>query len=398
VTIHWGDGRTTAGTIATNGAVKGTHAYASPGTYSVIVTVSDDGGQGARATTTVSISPPGPGPCAAKPLSPAPPFTPTAASPDARWVQALYHDVLGRTADPSAVAALSHELNNGTPREVVVSFLEGNPDRPLIVGSLYNSYLHRSPNPTERSSGTLFLASGATDEQLAAVLIGSPEYFSSRGGGTTGGFLVSLYCDVLHQSIGPGGVHKWETALASGTTRQRIAQIVLSSRQYRDGLIESFYLRFLRRLPTPSELASGVGALTSGATDEQVIAALLSSQQYFDQLAPGGGTLFNLTISGRGVIHVLLRHSATLRLRVLALLPAVQRGRLAVAAREPRAPRTRLLGTVNLGRHRKGHVTIHWSRRIGRRRLHRGRYVLLLEARYGNRLRDVSDALVVKLR
>ena len=163
-------------------------------------------------------------------------------------------------------------------------------------------------------------------------------------------------------------------------------------------MIDSSYLRFVRRSPTPGERAYWLGALGSGATDEQMIASLLSSELYFDQFTRGGGTLVNPTINKLGVIHVLLRRPATLELRVLALLPAVQRSAATAATARLAAPRTRLLGTVNLGRHRKGRVTIHWNRRIGRRRSHPERYVLLLEARSNNKLSDVSDAIIVRLR
>jgi hypothetical protein len=53
---------------------------------------------------------------------------------------------------------------------------------------------------------------------------------------------------------------------------------------------------------------------------------------------------------------------------------------------------------VALGHHRKGRVTIHWNRKVRGRRLKRGRYALVLEARSGKRLSDVSDAIVVRLR
>lgn len=136
--------------------------------------------------------------------------------------------------------------------------------------------------------------------------------------------------------------------------------------------------------------------MNGGATDEQVIALLLSSQEYFDEFAAGGGTLSNPTVSRTGVIRVTLTTPASLDLVVLRLLPAVQRHSAAAAVIT--APNTRRLGTVRLGRHHKGRVTIHWNRKVGKRRLKRGRYVLLLEARAGKKLRDVSDALTVTLR
>jgi hypothetical protein len=397
VTIDWGDGQISAGIVDGAGNVSGSHTYASAGSYSATVTATDDGGQSAHAAVIASISAPRPPPCASATPSAAPPFTPTAASPDARWVQALYHDLLSRPADAAGLTAFTAALNGGATRdEVVVAFEAGAERRAVIVGSLYKEYLHRSPSPAELNGFEQFLAAGGTDEQLGAMLLGSSEYLNGRGGGTNDGFLIALYCDTLNRSIDPAALQGWGQAVANGMTRQQVAQAVLSSPEYRGDLVEELYLRFLRRMPSPTDRAFWGGELGGGASDEQVIALLLSSQEYFNEFAAGGGTLLNPTISRIGVIRVTLTTPASLDLVVLRLLPAVQRH--AAAARGITAPKTRRLGTVSLGRHHKGRVTIHWNRKIRKRRFKRGRYVLLLEARAGKRLRDVSDALTVTLR
>jgi hypothetical protein len=114
-------------------------------------------------------------------------------------------------------------------------------------------------------------------------------------------------------------------------------------------------------MPSPTDSAFWVGGLNGGATDEQVIALLLSSQEYFHDFAAGGGTLLNPTVSTIGVIRVTLATPASLELVVLRLLPAVQRQ--VVAAPVITAPKTRPVGTVSLGRHHQGRVTINWNRR-----------------------------------
>jgi PKD domain/Domain of unknown function (DUF4214) len=397
VTIEWGDGQASPGTVDGAGNVSASHTYASPGTYSATVTASDDGGQNAHATVIVSISAPSQPPCVPTTTGAAPPFSPTVASPNARWVQALYHDLLGRPADAGGLTAFTGALDVGATRDqVVLAFEAGAERRAVIVGSLYNQYLRRSPGPAELNGFEQFVAGGGTDEQLGAILLGSSEYMITRGGGTNDGVLSALYCDALNRSIDPPALHGWEQAIANGTTRQQVAQALLSSPEYRGDLVEHVYLRFLRRIPSPTDRALWTGQLNGGATDEQVTALLLSSQEYFHDFAAGTGTLLNPTISRLGVIRVTLRHRASLDLVVLRLLPAVQRR--AAAAPVITGPKTRRLGIVSLGRHQKGRVTIHWNRKVTRRRLKPGRYVLLLEARAGRKLRDVSDALTVTLR
>lgn len=61
-TIAWGDGTTSAGTISgpSNGtfSVAGAHSYAEDGTYTITVSINDDGGSTATATTSANIADP----------------------------------------------------------------------------------------------------------------------------------------------------------------------------------------------------------------------------------------------------------------------------------------------------------------------------------------------------
>jgi PKD repeat protein len=57
--INWGDGTTTKGNVATSGSkfsVSGTHTYNKAGTFTIKISIKDDGGSTASATTTVTIA------------------------------------------------------------------------------------------------------------------------------------------------------------------------------------------------------------------------------------------------------------------------------------------------------------------------------------------------------
>src|SRR3954452_20516155 len=69
--------------------------------------------------------------------------------------------------------------------------------RMVVVRNLYQRYLHRAPDAIGLIAGVQFLTNVGTDEQLAAVLTASPEYFVARGGGTVDGFLAALYEDIF---------------------------------------------------------------------------------------------------------------------------------------------------------------------------------------------------------
>ncbi len=392
VEIDWGDGQTSAGTVTATGDVTGTNTYATAGTYAVELTVTDIGGQSASVMSTASIGNATPPPCAKSPPTAAPPFTPTAANPDGRWIQAVYHDLLGSSIAPAPLAQLTASMLSGASREVVVAYLEGDPDRPIVVGSEYNAYLGRSPTASEVSYWRQFLAGGQTDEALAAQLLGSAEYYAKHDA-TNPDFIAGLYCDLLYRLPDSASLSYWLAQLGGGATRPQVAAQVLASAEYRTQLVAGLYLRFLRRQPTAAEQMYWVSQLQNGATDQQVIAAIASSQEYFDTFAGAGPSLSAASINAGGVIRAALNRPATLALRVL-LLPAVQKD----AAVKLPVPQTRLVGTVPLGHHRAGRVTIHWNLKVAGRRIKRGRYLLILEARRGRKLVAVSDAIAVRLR
>ncbi len=390
--IDWGDGQTSSGMVTATGNVAGTTTYATAGTYAVEVTVTDDGGQSASVMSSASIGAATPPPCAKSPPTAAPPFTPTAASPDSRWIQAVYHDLLGSSIAPASLAQLTASMLEGVSREAVIAFLEGDPDRPIVVGSEYNAYLGRSPSASETSYWTQFLAGGQTYEALAAQLLGSTEYYAKHDA-TNPGFIAGLYCDLFYRLPDSASLNHWEAQLGGGATRQQVAEQVLASTERRQLLVGSLYLRFLRRQPSAADAAFWVSQLQGGASDEQVIAALTSSQEYFNDFAGANPVLTAASITASGVIHVALGQPTTLALRVL-LLPAVE----ADAAGKLPAPRARLIGTVSLGRHRAGRTTIDWNRKVGERKLRPGRYLLILEGRHGRKLVALSDAIAVRLR
>jgi hypothetical protein len=128
-------------------------------------------------------------------------------------------------------------------------------------------------------------------------------------------------------------------------------------------------------------------------TDQQFDAALLTSQEYFNDFVGPAPTLVTPVIRPSGVITATLRQPATLSLRVLIVLPP---GHAAIT--KLKVPATRLVGTVPLGHHGKGRVKIRWNLSVAGHRLKAGSYALVLEAKRGRKLVDVSDATTVRLR
>jgi N-acetylneuraminic acid mutarotase len=202
------------------------------------------------------------------------------------FVMQIYLDLLGRAVDPSGLSTFTTALNQGaTPLQVVQAIVSSQEYRIDVVESLYMQYLGRPADPFGLVPAVQFLESGGTNEAMAATIIGSAEFYN-KAGGTDQGFLTALYQDALHRPIDPSGQAAFSQALASGTSRTQVAAAVLSSTEYRQNLVEGYYVSYLRRPADPGGLNTFVNALQSGATDQDVIAAIVSSPEYIQRLTP----------------------------------------------------------------------------------------------------------------
>src|ERR1700736_1776141 len=145
-TIDWGDGHSSPGTVNSGFSVTGSHTYAYGGLYPVTVTIHDEGGASAAPQETATIT----GCPTAAPSTPSPAFTPTAGGLDARYVQALYHDLLGRSPAPSEVLSYTHALAVGATRDQLsLSLLGSSECRRDFITAAYESLLGRMPSAPE---------------------------------------------------------------------------------------------------------------------------------------------------------------------------------------------------------------------------------------------------------
>jgi len=70
----------------------------------------------------------------------------------------------------------------------------------------------------------------------------------------------------------------------SGTTPGQVVTAVVSSLEYQQDLVRSFYMRFLHRTADSTGLNAFVQALQGGTRDEQCIAGIVGSDEYFGRL------------------------------------------------------------------------------------------------------------------
>ncbi|HWB13125.1 MAG TPA: DUF4214 domain-containing protein [Pirellulales bacterium] len=278
VTIDWGDGATSLGSVSPYvvggaGAALGSHTWTETGHFNVTVTV-NDGSSHAAATFPVTVI---------QNLLPIP--NPSQATPNEYYVAKLYEDILKRFVDGGGLLFWSSLLDRGVPRSAVVSSLV-NSDEYLtnfVINPAYEEYLGRPADV----GGTQFWLSqihaGLTDEGLAASLAGSPEFYLTAGGGTNLGFVDALYRVVLGRAPDSAGETFWVNRLAAGATTFSVALGFVTSGEDKVDFIQQTYLTLLQRTPTPAELNQWVANLQLGlATHESLITSLASSDEYYN--------------------------------------------------------------------------------------------------------------------
>jgi hypothetical protein len=180
------------------------------------------------------------------------------------FVQHVYQDVLGRQADPAALATFGAGLAQGMTRMQVAQAVLGSPEyAAVVVTALYGRLLHRQPDPAGLAAYVGVLQHGGTAEQVEAQLVASDEYAQRAGGGV----LDAAYQDLL-------GRH------ADGAARAQVAQTIIASDEYAADVVTSLYVKYLRRQADAQALAAMRPLFRQGGSP-LVSASLLGSDEYY---------------------------------------------------------------------------------------------------------------------
>jgi hypothetical protein len=206
------------------------------------------------------------------------------------YVYRLYEDLLFRIPDAGGLSFFQNQVAAGSNRVSMAMDMELSPEyETLLVQNLYGALLGRAPDATGQTSDLAFLSGGGSVEQLEASILGSPEYFQNRGGGTNAGFLNAVYQDILGRTIDPSGANSWGAILASSTSassRQTVAYQIVTSLENEQGFLKSCYQRFLHRNPDAAGMASWTDVMQNGMTERPVIANFIGSMEFFDNATP----------------------------------------------------------------------------------------------------------------
>jgi hypothetical protein len=229
-TIVWGDGASSAGTITANAPggflVSGAHTYASSGSDALFVTIHDADGTSAVALGTATVAQ----------LSPF--------------------------------------------QAVALGFLQSGEYESDLVTKNYQQYLGRTPSNAEVAYWVHALSNGATDAQVLASFLSSPEFYL-RAGSSNKAWVDALYLDLLGRPADLSGESHWLQQLAAGFSLHDVALDIVNSQEHERLVVQADYQQYLGRTGGGSEVAYWVNTMQQGATETQVLANFLSSGEYY---------------------------------------------------------------------------------------------------------------------
>jgi Domain of unknown function (DUF4214) len=149
----------------------------------------------------------------------------------------------------------------------------------LIVAD-YQQLLGRTPAQTEINLWLNSFRAGATDEQVLAAFLATPEYYQ-RVGGTNKAWVDSLYKQVLNRSADSVGESYWLQALAAGQSRAAVAYGFTASSEHEQDLIQADYQLYLGRSASSAEVSAWLTDIQHGLTQELVAAEFASSDEAY---------------------------------------------------------------------------------------------------------------------
>jgi len=200
---------------------------------------------------------------------------------DTNFISQVYLDVLGRPVDPAGLSAGLAYLSSNSPQNYALTILDSTEYRTDLVGDYYQSYLGRTPGPTEVSDFVTLLGSGGTDQQGQANVLGSAEYFADQGGNDTN-FVKSLFSTLLNRPATFGEVSLYVNLLTTTTTtRSGVASDILLTTEYEQDLLNSYLQQYLHRgFASPDSVL--LLQLEANIANEQVQSEILGSPAYYN--------------------------------------------------------------------------------------------------------------------
>jgi hypothetical protein len=214
-------------------------------------------------------------------------------TPMQNFVDQVYHDLLDRPADPSALTFWTARLTQGLSRSQFALDVQGSIEQRIDqVDAAYQKILNRPADPAGLVVGTAFLAGGGTEFQLEGNLLASGE-FAQQHQGTVNGFVHGVY-DMLFNGGNPSGseadsfVQAWVPVVASGTLKpSQFATAIAQSPQATAYAVQEIFGECLDRLPDPASSTVDANFLSQTGNLDMLYSAVCGSVEYFQHAQLG---------------------------------------------------------------------------------------------------------------
>ena len=210
---------------------------------------------------------------------------------DSKFIRAVYQQALGRPGTIAEWNFWKQFLVNGNGRATIANSIERSSEaRTRTLDTWYQVYLGRAQNPSagEIQFWITSFANGATEEQVLSSLLASGEYYNRAPSvpGVTGGtptdstFVQALFLQLLNRKASTSDINFFVN-LVSKVGRQSLAQMILTSAEYRGDQVTLYYgAALLGRTVAPSQ-GEVNGWVTSGLDLTSIRIDFLASAEYF---------------------------------------------------------------------------------------------------------------------
>ncbi len=207
-------------------------------------------------------------------------------TPNARWFDAVYDEVLER--DPSAfeLNRQSAELSTGqkSHRDIAEDLLESRERKSEIIAQLYQDYLGRAPDAAGMEFWLGIWSRFNGPERVQSGIIGSPEYYQTAGG-TDQAWVAAMYKNILGRTASQSEIDYHVNRLHQpGVDLQTIVLGFVYSDEFRSSMISDWYFDYLSRAPEQGGVQYWLNQMQNGQSQESIQAGLLGSQEYLSKV------------------------------------------------------------------------------------------------------------------
>jgi hypothetical protein len=264
--IAWGDGGTSAGSIAFNPVtnlftVSGGHDYAVGGQFPITVTVHHETAVDTTTTSQANVV--------------GPPFS-------GQFVSIAANEM---TAFNGVVATLTNA--NPTGVSATIAWGDGTTTAGVVAGGstiVTGTHTYRDEGSF---SVTITVTEAGNTLQLSGTALIAPAVLPVANPTPSQFFVAEVYEDLLGRPVDLSGLNHWTGQLALGLARGDLVKQLEQSDEYFATIVRPDYEQFLGREPEPAGMSYWIAQMHAGLTDEQMQADFVGSPEYY---ARSGGT------------------------------------------------------------------------------------------------------------